>query len=976
MPAMATDYVVDGGTIISASPQDGNAFDLHAGDTLLNNGTIISTSPGFVPVFNDPPETVARITNNGTLRGNGNDAISIVGNLQELINTGLVDGSYGGNDNSAMTIDGDLDNFFNSGTFRGAEHHSITVHGNTGQFLNTGTIEKTGTLPQGPTLSFGGTVDLFDNRGSIAITPNGRNTAIGFRGDVAQFLNSGTISGEGGVSFDDGASVDFFRNQSAGVISGVGGSAVYVSGNGNILINDGALLGTDSNGISVEGTVGSFSNTGTIGAANDGLYVAGNLATASNSGTITARSGVSADADVGSFTNSGRLTTRDHAFHANGSVGAIVNSGSVVNANNPAFSANGLVGSFTNSGTITSEQAVAFDSGVSTFLNTETGTMVATGQSTVHSGGIGSFINHGTLRANATVVDDRQALYVHGTVGSLLNTGLMQSLGGSGAGFVIDGDVGSFTNSGTISGTDLGGLVHGDTGTFRNSGLMTGAFGGFEIGGLGAATLTNTGTLRATGAPTPDRRTSGLWLRNGTLTNTGTISGQYGVTVTNESTGGVEIINSGTITGTGGVAIEFDHINPDTAGSAAPGRTNILRLASSAVINGSVDFGAGSNSLLDLSQYSGSLFLQADNLAAVDGGSNIVVHSGNRVALVDPATISGSSGSGGTGSVAADVTGEISNIISAQLNDIGSAGGGLDAPAPGAASGYAAPRPQTPAEAAAQTISLQSQPALTHTAWASAFGGGGGNGTGLRTVFGGIVAGSHAQVQAGVTLGGLGGYVHSDLTAGSQTVATDTALGGAYGKTDFGAISLNYALTAGINTHHSRRTITGAGTAIGDFSSWFLAPQLGVSIPVLTTPSGQFNVATTLKYVGGGVGGYSETGSLANLTVGSQPVSLLDGRIELNTDQAVGQTGRGIVHIFAKAGLFAQSNLGGSTVPITLLGQTFNSITPGATLYGAFGGLGLTVPVSFGDLTASINASARNDGLVSASGKLQAAKSF
>lgn len=154
-------------------------------------------------------------------------------------------------------------------------------------------------------------------------------------------------------------------------------------------------------------------------------------------------------------------------------------------------------------------------------------------------------------------------------------------------------------------------------------------------------------------------------------------------------------------------------------------------------------------------------------------------------------------------------------------------------------------------------------------------------------------------------------------------------------------------MLGGISGNNSARELVALGaveTARASYSSWFISPSIGVAIPVLQLEDGEVDLVGKVSYVGGNVSGYTETGSSLNLTVGNQSIGLLDARIGLagtfDTDAS------GATKITANGGVLAQANVGGTSVPVSFLGQTQNAAVAGITDFGLYGGLGLSTQVS------------------------------
>mgnify|MGYP006870681399 CR=1 FL=1 len=627
----------------------------------------------------------------------------------------------------------------------------------------------------------------------------------------------------------------------------------------------------------------------------------------------------------------------------------------------------------------------------------DTFTNRGTFESYIGGDGAASIENSGEMRAREGFELDT-GIAIEGDLGSFLNSGRIDATGSIyGVGLAVTGDINLFDNRGTIAGGFGGVYLGGDiTNSFSNSGEITGVRGAAFVN---SGSIANSGTLRATALAGDS---AGLAIRDGLINNSGMIVGGYGIVSEASSAGGIEIINSGHIEGRGSVAIDFGFVSQGTdmstaliTSGSAVGRDDILRLLPGSSIVGAVDFGEHvTGDLLDVSQFSGALvldtvgleFIKTDAADAVDFSSFTSLQNGNsliarntdgRIAIVDAPSATG--GGGTTASTVASVTGEISSIISSQLSGIGATGSPASFSTP-VVSAYAPQVTGSAAETAvlsALDVGSGGEPGAQ--AWGTVFGGLSADtlGTPASSVFGGIVAGSHAVIGDGTRVGLLGGYVRSQASiAGTQQLDSHSGIAGIYGQTTFNSLTLELSILGGVSAHHSERD-SGGLTAAADFSSWFLAPEAALTIPVLKGDGSGLNVTTRAKYVGGVVAGYTETGGLVNLTLGDQPINLLDMRAELNGHIAVAATEAGEVVLFGSAGLFAQSNLGGSTVQVSILDQPFNAVAPGTVEYGVYGNAGITVPLTaMVDLSASLGGSARSDGLMTASGKLQLIADF
>jgi outer membrane autotransporter protein len=188
------------------------------------------------------------------------------------------------------------------------------------------------------------------------------------------------------------------------------------------------------------------------------------------------------------------------------------------------------------------------------------------------------------------------------TSGPFSNSG---TITGDADGLILVGS-GSITNAGTIIGTSSDGIrMTGGGGTLTNTagGLIEGGIYGVEMV-AGGGTVFNAGTIL-------DDAIAGVALAsNATAINTtsGTIGGVTGVVFTGTD---ASLANSGTITGTGGVAVQFD------AG------VNDLTLDTGSVLNGSIDGGGGAGQITLAG--TGSM---ANTIANFGTGSALTIASG------------------------------------------------------------------------------------------------------------------------------------------------------------------------------------------------------------------------------------------------------------------------------------------------------------------------------------------------------------
>jgi len=300
----------------------------------------------------------------------------------------------------------------------------------------------------------------------------------------------------------------------------------------SLTVNNGVTVDETAGGVGVLGVISIFAgagappgvltdvtNNGTIldsGAAGAGILVLGNVGgNVLNTGSITAGlDGFATNRIGGTFTNSGTITaTGDNGVLIFGSIlGDFVNSNTVQGNDAGVRVDNRIFGNVTNTGTITGTTADAFDS---------------------FNGINGSFFNSGTMTGALDGVD-------------------FASVGGNFINSATGIIVGNAQNGVEV---DFGNVA----GNFENAGTIRGAFGGVNISGSVLGSVTNTGTMTATGGDgfDADGTIAGNFFNSGIITGTsegvdvGSIAGSF----TNEVTGvisgggnGVEA-DAGTISG-------------------------------------------------------------------------------------------------------------------------------------------------------------------------------------------------------------------------------------------------------------------------------------------------------------------------------------------------------------------------------------------------------------------------------------------
>ena len=575
-----------------------------------NSGTISSFSSTGVVIGGK----ISTLTNSGTISSTSNVAfMNSIGTVSVLINSGKISGSY-----DPIYNDGVMGTISNSGAI------VSTVDGNgIGNFATIGTITNSGTIASGSNGDYG----VQNNSGATITVLN--NTATG--------LISGQSSG-----VKNGGVISTLNN--AGTIQGTLGAGVYNAGTIGTLLNSGSInivnntrrIGTGTTAVSIgsSGSIGTFANSGTIIGSWYGIIDSGTIGSVINTGTIHGSqyagiydwTGV-----ISSVVNSisGTISGTHNGILNNAATLTAINNHGLIygtSMNGIRNQSGGVIGTITNSGTI--ESGNTGITGIWNWSISTIGTIDNSGLISGHSYGVANqgvmtlVSNSGTITGSTGGLYNMYAVGTIGTIGTLENSGLILSVNNVGT-------IGTLHNSGSITSASNGGLIgtgatavynsiSSSIGSFANSGTITGTFDGFSNAGL-----------------------------IGTVNNSGLISGGIYAALENNNGGTIgTIINSGTI-GSGGSGFAIDNVELNTISVISNSASGLIS-ASSAAVNNSGSIGTVSNSGTITAQnamYNGSSgsIGTISNSGTIVGTTNGIYNAGHVTAIVNSGRISGSS---------------------------------------------------------------------------------------------------------------------------------------------------------------------------------------------------------------------------------------------------------------------------------------------------------------------------------------------
>jgi fibronectin-binding autotransporter adhesin len=440
--------------------------------TVTNTGTFTVETGGLtgtITTFNNNGGTLAVGSNTFTGIGTLNNAAAITIGANGSLTAGTITQSTGG---SITNTGGTLD-------------------GTTSIAINAGTVTSTGTVTT-PLLTNAGTADMSGalNAATVTNTNSFNVESGGLTGTITTFNNNGGMLAVGGNSFTGIAAL----NNAAAITIGANGSltagTITQSTGGSITNTGGALDGTASIAINA----GTLTSTGMVTTP-----LLTNGGTADMSGTLNATTVNNTNA----FNVEGGLSGTITTFNNNG--GTLAVSGNsfagIAALNNAAAITIGANGSLT-AGTITqstgggiTNTGGTLDGATSIAINA--GTLTSTGTVTT------------PLLTNAGTADMSGAL----SATTVTNTGTVNVESGG-----LTGTITTFNNNGgTLA---VGGNSFTGIGTLNNAAAITIA----SDGTLSTTSLTNTGTVNASGGAINGAITNGSGGTAGTFDATGAVT--------------------------------------------------------------------------------------------------------------------------------------------------------------------------------------------------------------------------------------------------------------------------------------------------------------------------------------------------------------------------------------------------------------------------------------------------------------------
>jgi hypothetical protein len=627
--------IIDPGIAISGNGPDNGAIGVANGSTTVftiqNDGTITGSDPGGGGGIYLAPG--GSVTNAATASISGYNGIGIGGGLGTVVNSGIIAATGAAGHGIVLLAGGTIGN---TGTISAAAAAGIYVKAGLASVTNTGHIYSSGSH-SGVAL-FGGGVITNQSGGTIN---SATGNAIYIKGAAGTVTNDGKISSGGthsAVVLELGGTI---TNQSLGTITATTlHNSIYVGGTAGTVTNYGILVNgvnLHAGGSITNMSGGAISNTGLAAVL---LGAGGNL-TNQSGGTITSPNAPGVYASPGgpaaNVTNDGMISAGGNGLVLF-SGGTVTNAAGATITNTGSFDifVGGAFGLVVNSGSIaaTGVGGLGVDMIAGGAVTNASTAAAITGADGVDiKGGNGTVINDGDITGTATIASFTGALnqpgrgvYLSG--GGTITNAATGTISGGYGGVELRGGAGAVLNYGSVAGTgsyaSAGVAVTSDSVTNAASGRITGGIGiDVADGGI----VVNDGSIAGAASKEAHSGWGVVLIAGGLVTNaaSASITGFIGVGID-----GGTLTNAGTITATGTAVAFYGTLAnrlvlvPGFSFSGggvygSPSATNTMELASAAAIGTVAGLGSTFTSFGPIEFDSGALWSVAGDAAGLSG---------------------------------------------------------------------------------------------------------------------------------------------------------------------------------------------------------------------------------------------------------------------------------------------------------------------------------------------------------------------
>ena len=207
-----------------------------------------------------------------------------------------------------------------------------------------------------------------------------------------------------------------------------------------------------------------------------------------------------------------------------------------------------------------------------------------------------------------------------------------------------------------------------------------------------------------------------------------------------------------------------------------------------------------------------------------------------------------------------------------------------------------------------------------------------------------------SDLRAGLFLGA--GNSRTDVDSNSQTIKSDLAFGGLFGRFDWTSQFFDFVVSGGHSTNSSSRSVannlvaSGLETATASYNGWYASPETAYGVRIPLGPDLLLIPTARVRYVVGFLDSYSEAGSAQNLMVSNRTTQNLEERFDLALSQTKALAD-GILETTATVGAIGLERLGSTTINTVLIGQNLSFATPGEdNTVGVHAGVGFDYRVT------------------------------
>jgi hypothetical protein len=202
--------------------------------------------------------------------------------------------------------------------------------------------------------------------------------------------------------------------------------------------------------------------------------------------------------------------------------------------------------------------------------------------------------------------------------------------------------------------------------------------------------------------------------------------------------------------------------------------------------------------------------------------------------------------------------------------------------------------------------------------------------------FSGVAIGYDAMRTQDLTLGVMGGYGQSGLTADGKTAqsfntASDDGFMGLYGQKRWKNVAVDVALYGGVQSFQQQRYVNdnlaylGNASAKASYQGWWISPEAGVTYDAGKISGWSILPTARLRYAQQWLGGSTESGGgAANATVNGRSVAIGQSFIGLGTRKTIktnlGQDTKMVLD--GQIGYIYRGVVGDNTAGVTMIGQS------------------------------------------------------